>query len=77
MVTSVEINDLMRGVVLVEWVLVSGSRVSGMGCRVPICDPPHHQMRHKSEIQKLWFEHNVIAENIGFKMVQELCFDHN
>ena len=40
MVTSVEINDLMRGVVLVDWVLVSGSWVSGMGCRVPICDPP-------------------------------------
>ena len=38
---------------------------------------PHHQIRHKSEIQKLRFKHNVIAENIGFKMVKELCFYHN
>ena len=37
---------------------------------------PHHQMRHKSEIQKLRFEHNVIDENIGLKMVKELCFYH-
>ena len=37
---------------------------------------PHHQMRHKSEIQKLRFEQNVINENIGLKMVKELCFYH-
>ena len=32
---------------------------------------PHHQMRHKSAIQKLMLWHNVIEENIGFKMVKE------
>ena len=38
---------------------------------------PHHQMRHKSEIQKLRYEHNVKDENIGLKMVKELCFYYN
>ena len=38
---------------------------------------PHHQMRHKSEIQKLRFYHNVVGEDIDFKMVKELCFYHN
>ena len=35
---------------------------------------PHHQMRHKSEIQKLRLWDNVIEENIGFKMLKEWCF---
>ena len=38
---------------------------------------PHHQMRHKSEFQKLRLWHNVIEENSGFKMVKELRFYHN
>ena len=45
-------------------------------CPILICDP-HHQLRHKSEIQKLRFRHNVIEENIGFRMLIELCFNHN
>ena len=38
---------------------------------------PNHQIRHKLEIQKLRFLHNMIEENIGFKMVKELSFYHN
>ena len=38
---------------------------------------PHHQMRHKSQIQKLGFRHNVIEENTSFEMVKKLCFYHN
>ena len=34
-------------------------------------------MRHKSQIPKLRFGHNVIEENTSFKMVKELCFYHN
>ena len=36
-----------------------------------ICHP-HYQMRHKSEIQELRFWHNVIEENIGFKIVKNM-----
>ena len=38
---------------------------------------PHHQMRHKSQIQKSGFRHNVIEENTSFEMVKKLCFYHN
>ena len=31
-------------------------------------------MRHKSQIQKLRFCHNVTEKNTSFKMVKELCF---
>ena len=34
-------------------------------------------MRHKWQIQKLRFLHNVIEENTSYKMVEELCFYHN
>ena len=34
---------------------------------------PHHQMRHKSEIQKLSFLPKVIEENIGFIVVKKIC----
>ena len=38
---------------------------------------PHHQMRHKSQIQKLRFWDNMIEDNTSFIMVKELCFYHN
>ena len=38
---------------------------------------PLHQMRHKSQIQKLRFLNNMIEINISFIMVKELCFYHN
>ena len=38
---------------------------------------PHHQMRHKSQIQKLRFLNNVIEDNTSFKMVKDLCFYHD
>ena len=38
---------------------------------------PHHQMRHKSQIQKLGFRHNVIEENKSFEIVKKICFYHN
>ena len=38
---------------------------------------PHHQMRHKSQIQKMRFLNNVIEDNTSFKMVKELCLYHN
>ena len=38
---------------------------------------PHHQMRHKSQIQKLRFWNNMKEDNTSFKMVKELCFYHN
>ena len=41
------------------------------------CVNPHPQMRHKSEIQKLWFLHNEIEDNIGFKVAKEICLYHN
>ena len=37
----------------------------------------HHQMRHKSVIQKLRYWHDMIEGDIDFKMVKELCFYHN
>ena len=38
---------------------------------------PHHQRRQKSKILKLRFYHNVIKGNIGFTIVNKLCFYHN
>ena len=38
---------------------------------------PDHQMRHKSQIQKLRFWNNMIEDNTSFIMVKELCFYHN
>ena len=38
---------------------------------------PHHQMRHKSQIQKLRVWNNMIEDNTSFIMVNELCFYHN
>ena len=45
-------------------------------CVVTYNVTPHHQMRHKWEIQKLRF-HNVIEEIINFELVKELSFYHN
>ena len=61
-------------IVILVWYNTIGIVASTVGRSV--CDP-HHQMRHKSEILKLRFWHNVIEENIGLKMVKELCFYHN
>ena len=46
-------------------------------CLFLSCVTPHHQMRHKSQIQKLRFRHNVIEENTSFEMMKKLCFYHN
>ena len=32
---------------------------------------PHHQMRHKSQIQKLRFGNNMIEDNTSFIMMTE------
>ena len=66
-----------------RWIGKMGSTVSiklevyPLTCESPLYVTPHHQIRHKSQIQKLRFCNKVIEDNTSFKMAKYLSFYHN